>query len=99
MGDFGRLSLESAPCHAKDAIAGELEGCVADAILLECRPGAMELEAVELDGEPLLAPKGIDLEALDDGVDLGSGQIEGVAEVDEVALEVRSGGRGRSEAG
>ena len=99
MGDFGRLAPKSAPCHANNAIPGELEGCVADAVLLECRAGAVELEAVELGDEPLLAPQGVHLEAFDDGVDLGSWQVEGVAEVEEVALEVGAGGRGRSEAG
>jgi hypothetical protein len=43
------------------AVAGQLEVSVAGGVALAIAAGAVKLEAVELDGEPLLGPEGVDL--------------------------------------
>jgi hypothetical protein len=47
------------PCEAHYAVAGQLEVGVAVGVALAIATRAVELEAVELDGEPLVGPKGV----------------------------------------
>ena len=49
------------PSQAHHAVADQLEVRVAGRVSLAVATGAVELEAVELDGELLVDPEGIDL--------------------------------------
>jgi hypothetical protein len=59
----GALAVDGhvVPGEPHYAVAGQLEVGVAGGVALAIAAGAVKLEAVELDGEPLLGPEGVDL--------------------------------------
>jgi hypothetical protein len=59
-----RLAVETLPGDSQDAIAGDLERCVADPITLEGGPRVVVSAAIELDHETLPWPDGVNQEAL-----------------------------------
>jgi len=82
------------PGGAQDAQAEDLQLGVADAVGLEHRSGAVGLEAVDLDDDPVVVPDGVGLDAPDArqverGVEGGGeGKVGLAAEVDQELFEV-----------
>jgi hypothetical protein len=80
---------------AGGSVAGGLEGGVSGSVALEGGTMAMEFPAVQLHGNFLPWPEGVDLVAKHGCVEGGSGQFVLAAEGGEVILQWRArGGRG-----
>jgi hypothetical protein len=63
LGDRGRRAVEAPRGDSQHPVAGQLQIRIARAVALERATGAVELEAVELDDQPLARPQRVDLEA------------------------------------
>jgi hypothetical protein len=79
--------------EAQDGEARELKSRVAGAVALEAFAGAMVLEAVELDGDLLFAPQGIDPVAEKPGVRFGPLEACFVHELVEAVLQLGAASR------
>jgi hypothetical protein len=80
---------------AHHAIAGELQGGIALAVVLERLACAVVSVSIQLDHQPALVPHHVDHDARDEHVHLGPRKAGVAAEREEAALELgASGGRG-----
>ncbi|HEY5709713.1 MAG TPA: hypothetical protein VIS51_09985 [Solirubrobacterales bacterium] len=73
--------------YADGSVARYLEGGVAGSVALEGGAVAVKFPAVELRGEALTGPEGVDLEAEDGCVEGRGGQVVVAAEGGELVLE------------
>jgi len=74
--------------EAQQSVAGGLDCVSLDAIPLERVSRLVGVPAVELDGEPLSVPNGIELVARDVRVRRGAGEVVGNEEGEETVLQI-----------